>query len=208
MFSSLINKDKVFFEMLEKSAANVALGARALADLLDSFPADMEAKVKAIKDIEHQGDMLTHQTIEMINKTFVTPIDREDIHNLGTKLDDIIDLIDGAASRLALYKIDAVTPEAKSFAQLLIRATDIIVPAIACLRKLSNSKEVITHCVEINTIENEGDKLMHQAMINLFAANDAIKIIKWKEIYQILESATDRCEDVANVIEGIVLKYS
>jgi len=208
MLSSLVNKDKTFFEILDKAASNVALGARALADLLDSFPADMEAKVKAIKDIEHQGDMLTHQTIEMINKTFVTPIDREDIHNLGTKLDDIIDLIDGASSRLALYKIDAVTPEAKAFAQLLIRAADIINHAMACLRKLSNSKEVIKHCVEINTIENDGDKLMGQAMTNLFATNDAMKIIKWKEIYQTLESATDRCEDVANVIEGIMLKYS
>jgi len=208
MLSSLINKDKTFFEMLDKSASNVALGARALADLLDSFPADMGAKVKAIKEIEHQGDMLTHQTIEMINKTFVTPIDREDIHNLGTKLDDIIDLIDGASSRLALYKIDAVTPEAKAFARLLVKATDIIVPAIACLRKRSNCKDVITHCVDIHTIENDGDKLMHQSMVNLFDTNDAIKTIKWKEIYQILESATDRCEDVANVIEGIVLKYA
>jgi uncharacterized protein Yka (UPF0111/DUF47 family) len=208
MFSSLINKDKAFFEILDKAASNVALGAKALADLLESFPTDMGTKVKAIKDIEHQGDMLTHQTIEMINKTFVTPIDREDIHKLGTKLDDIIDLIDGASSRLALYKVDAITPEAKAFAQLLIKATDIIVPAIACLRKLSNCNDVITHCVDIHTIENDGDKLMHQAMVNLFDTNDAMKIIKWKEIYQILESATDRCEDVANVIEGIMLKYS
>lgn len=208
MLGSLISKNRAFFELLDRAAVNVSQGARALTDLMDSFPANLDSKVKVIKDIEHQGDMLTHQTIELLNKTFVTPIDREDIHKLITKLDDVIDLIDGASSRLALYKIDAITPEAREFASLLTKATDIIIPAMTCMQKLQHNKEVIRHCVEINTVENDGDKLMGQAMTNLFATNDAIKIIKWKEIYQILESATDRCEDVANVIEGIVLKYS
>ncbi|MBI4713193.1 MAG: DUF47 domain-containing protein [Planctomycetes bacterium] len=208
MFSLLINKDKGFFDMFEKSASNAAAGAKALVDLMDSYPAALAEKVKVIKDIEHQGDLITHQTIEMLNKTFVTPIDREDIHELTTKLDDILDLMDGASGRLAIYKIGAVTPEAKSFAGLLVRATDIIAQAVACLRRLNNCKEVNGYFVEIHTIENEGDQLFRRAMVNLFAGRDPINLIKWKEVYYDLETATDRCEDVANAIEGIIMKYA
>ena len=208
MFSSLISKDKAFFEMFEKSASNVAAGAKALVDLMNSYPAALAEKVKGIKDIEHQGDLFTHQTIEMLNKTFVTPIDREDIHELVTNLDDILDLMDGASGRLALYKIDVITPEAKAFGQLLVKATDIIVYAVTCLRNLSDCKDMNAHCVEIHTIENEGDQLLRQAMTNLFSTGDPIKVLKWKEVYEDLETATDRCEDVANIIEGIVLKYA
>ncbi|MFH1231369.1 MAG: DUF47 domain-containing protein [Planctomycetota bacterium] len=208
MIGSFITRDKAFFEMFEKAASNVVLGAKTLAALMNSYPADLEVKVNVIKDIEHQGDIITHQTIEMLNKTFVTPIDREDIHKLITKLDDIIDLIDGASGRLSLYQIDKITSEAKSFGELLIKATDIIKHAIICLKNMKDSKNMNTHCVDIHTIENEGDRLLRQAMTNLFTTSDPINVIKWKEIYHDLESATDRCEDVANAIEGIVLKYA
>ncbi|MFH1227434.1 MAG: DUF47 family protein [Planctomycetota bacterium] len=210
MFGSLISKNKAFFEMFEKSAANVAAGAKALADLMKSYPESLGENVSILKDIEHQGDTFTHQTIEMLNKTFVTPIDREDIHQLITKLDDILDLMDGASGRLALYKVEAITPEAKEFAELLIKATDILAHAVTCLRNLKDVKDMTTHCVNVHTIENEGDQLLRKAMTTLFEKekNNPINVIKWKEIYEDLETAIDFCEDVANVIETIVLKYS
>ena len=210
MFGSLISKDKAFFEMFEKSSANVSAGARALADLMKNYPESLGEKVSIIKDIEHQGDEFTHQTIEMLNKTFITPIDREDIHELITKLDDVLDLMDGASGRLALYKIDEITPEAISFAELLIKATGIVTQAITGLRNIKNSKETISHCVNIHTVENEGDQLLRKAMTSLFEheKNNPINVIKWKEIYEDLETAIDYCEDVANVIEGVILKYA
>lgn len=208
MFGSIIGKDKAFYELFEKAAFNTADAANILHDYLCRFPASIQDDVKKIKDLEHKGDLITHETIEMLNKTFVTPIDREDIYHLITKMDDIMDLMDGAASRLALYKIDAITPEAIAFAEVLKKATEILQHSIHDLRNIKNHRELITHCVQIHTYENEGDQLMHQAMAKLFETNDAIKVIKWKEIYQDLETATDRCEDVANIIEGIALKYS
>lgn len=208
MFGSIIGKDKAFYELFEKAASNAADTANVLHDYLCRFPVSIQEDVKKIKDLEHKGDLITHETIEMLNKTFVTPIDREDIYHLITKMDDIVDLMDGAASRLALYKIDTITPEAIAFAEVLKKATEILQHSIHDLRNLKNHRELITHCVQIHTYENEGDQLMHKAMANLFETNDAIKVIKWKEIYQDLETATDRCEDVANIIEGIALKYS
>ncbi|MFA5795003.1 MAG: DUF47 family protein [Candidatus Brocadiia bacterium] len=209
MFGSLIS-NKGFFEMFEKSAANVSAGAKALADLMKSYPESLGENVSILKDIEHQGDTFTHQTIEMLNKTFVTPIDREDIHQLITKLDDVLDLMDGASGRLALYKVEAITPEAKDFAELLIKATDILAHAVTCLRNLKNVKDMSAHCVNVHTIENDGDQLLRKAMSALFEKekDNPINVIKWKEIYEDLETAIDYCEDVANVIESIVLKYS
>lgn len=208
MFRAILGKDKAFFELFEKASTNVCKGAEALHDLIQSYPEAMGEKAGLIKDIEHEGDQITHQTIEMVNKTFVTPIDREDIHLLITKLDDVIDLMETAASRLVLYKIQAVTKEARAFGDLLVKTTGLLHKAVCGFRNLKNSKEMIKHCVEINTLENEGDQLKYQAMVNLFEQekDNPINVIKWKEIYEELETATDCCEDVANVIEGIILK--
>lgn len=210
MFGALISKDKAFFEMFEKSATNVAAGAKALNDLMQKYPEALGEKVSIIKDIEHVGDDYTHQTIEMLNKTFVTPIDREDIHELITKLDDILDLMDGASGRLALYKIDVITQEARSFSELLIKGTDILAQAISGLRNMKNSNETMSCCINVHAVENEGDQLLRKAMTTLFERekDNPINVIKWKEIYEDLETAIDYCEDVANVIEGIILKYA
>ncbi|MBI4711992.1 MAG: DUF47 domain-containing protein [Planctomycetes bacterium] len=213
MLGSLINRDKVFFDMFEKAADNSAKAACALCGMVGlmkdkAAPAAISEKVKEIKDLEHAGDQITHETIEMLNRTFVTPIDREDIFLLITKMDDIVDLMDGAASRLELYKINQITPEAIEFAELLKKGGEILKHSVATMRNIKNYRDILKHCVEIHTIENEGDQLMRQAMVKLFEANDAINVIKWKEIYNDLETATDRCEDVANIIEGIVLKYA
>lgn len=205
----LIGKDKAFYDMFQKAADNTLDAANVLYEFLTKFPSYKEAP-KKIKNIEHVGDNLTHQTIEMLNKTFVTPLDREDIHELITRMDDILDLIDDAVSRIELYKIDSITTEAIAFAEVLKKACEILKQSIACMRNIKNHKEIVGHCVEIHTFENEGDQLLQKAMAKLFEENknDPIKVIKWKEIYEDLEAATDRCEDVANIIEGIVLKYA
>jgi predicted phosphate transport protein (TIGR00153 family) len=213
MLGALFGKGKAFYEMFEKAADNSISAANALHNLFVGMrerpgSVSISEKVREVKDIEHQGDQITHETLEMLNRTFVTPIDREDIHQLITEMDDIVDLIDGAASRIELYDIKTITPEAVSFAVILQKACQILKHSVTTMRNITNCREILKHCVEIHTLENEGDQLMHQAMVNLFKTNDAILVIKWKEIYQDLEAATDCCEDVANIIEGIVMKYA
>ena len=203
---SLVPKEMVFFDLFEQAAKNAHEGALALAELLDDFR-DVPAKVKRIKDIEHAGDKITHATIEKLNQTFITPLDREDIHELICRIDDILDLIDTAVARMHLYKIDRPTDDAKALARVLVDATRIITDLLPKMRNLRLSSSLLQHCIEIHTQENEGDRIEQHALASLFEnGHDPIFIIKWKDIYEELEAATDRCEDVANVIEGIVLK--
>lgn len=205
----LMPKEQIFFDLFERSAANVHKGALKLLELMDRF-GEIEARAKEIKDIEHEGDRLTHEMIERMNKTFITPIDREDIHELACRLDDILDLIDTAVSRIQLYKIAEPTEDARALAQCLERAAAIIKDAIPRLRKLGNRHEVealLKSCIEVHTKENEGDRIEQRALAALFEnGHDAFWVIKWKDVYQDLEAATDRCEDVANAMEAIVLK--
>ena len=203
---SLIPKEMVFFDLFEEAAKNAHEGAIALQDLLNDFR-DVPAKVKRIKDIEHAGDKITHTTIEKLNQTFITPIDREDIHELICRIDDILDLIDTAVARMHLYKIKEPTDDAKALARVLVDATKIITDLLPKMRSMKLSSSLLQHCIEIHTKENEGDRIEQHALAALFEnGHDPIFIIKWKDIYEELEAATDRCEDVANVIEGIVLK--
>jgi len=203
---SLIPKEMVFFDLFEDAAKNAHQGALALVDLLEDFRSVPE-KVRKIKDIEHAGDKITHTTIEKLNQTFITPLDREDIHELICRIDDIIDLIDSAVARMHLYKIDKPTEDAKALARVLVKATQIIIELLPKMRNLKLSSSLLQDCIAIHTQENEGDRIQQHALASLFEnGHDPIFIIKWKDIYEELEAATDRCEDVANVIEGIVLK--
>lgn len=203
---SLIPKEMIFFDLFEEAAKNAHLGAVALVDLLEDFR-NIPEKVKKIKDIEHAGDKITHTTIEKLNQTFITPLDREDIHELICRQDDIIDLIDSAVARMHLYKIDKPTEDAKALAKVLVKATQIIIELLPKMRNLKLSSSLLQDCIAIHTQENEGDRIQQHALASLFEnGHDPIFIIKWKDIYEELEAATDRCEDVANVIEGIVLK--
>ncbi|HZE97541.1 MAG TPA: DUF47 domain-containing protein [Planctomycetota bacterium] len=203
---SLVPKEMVFFDLFEEAGRNAHQGALALADLFDRFE-NVAEKVKKIKDIEHAGDKITHATIEKLNQTFITPIDREDIHELISRIDDVIDLIDTAAARVYLYKIDKPTEDAKALAQVLVNATKIITELLPKMRNLKLTSSLLQQCIEIHTQENEGDRIEQHALASLFEnGQDPIYIIKWKDIYQDLESSTDRCEDVANVVESIVLK--
>jgi len=203
---SLIPKEMIFFDLFEEAAKNAHQGAVALVDLLEDFR-NVPEKVKKIKDIEHAGDKITHTTIEKLNQTFITPLDREDIHELICRIDDIIDLIDTAVARMHLYKIDKPTEDAKALGRVLVKATQIIMELLPKMRNLKLSSSLLQDCIAIHTQENEGDRIEQHALASLFEnGQDPIFIIKWKDIYEELESATDRCEDVANVIEGIVLK--
>jgi len=200
-------KTPQFFDLFEKSANTILRGAK----LLEDFFADsnnLEKKLKAIEDCEHDGDQITHDTVEMLNKTFITPIDREDIHQLITEMDDILDLIYGTANRFVLYKVPAAGPDMKKVVQILVHAVEEVSKAVLRLRHMSKRPELIlAQCIEINRLENEADEALRLAISNLFEREkDAIRVIKEKEILETLESATDRCEDVANVLEGIVLK--
>lgn len=210
MFKAIIGQNRAFYDKFELAVKNIDEAAELLNDLFINFPDGLSQKVRKLKDLEHVGDTITHETIEMLNRTFVTPIDREDIYHLITKMDDIADLIDGTASRLELYKIGTITNEAIGFTGIIKKQTEILKHTISGMRNIKDYREIIRHCVELHTLENEGDTLMNQTMVKLFEEekNDPVKLIKWKEIYANLESATDRCEDVANVVEGIAVKYA
>lgn len=208
MFMFKLRKDDEFFQMFDRLAQTVHEGALALADLLMNYE-DISNKVRRIKNLEHAGDEHTHRILEHLAKTFITPLDREDIQRAATKLDDILDAMDAVANRLMLFKITTMAEDAKAFGPVLVKATGLLVEALIQLRDLKKADTIISLCVDIHTQENEGDRLVHHALANMFAnCQDAREIIKWKDIYEILERATDCCEDVADVLHTIVLKHA
>lgn len=201
----LFPKGKEFFELIDRVAQNVLKSAEALEDFVANAPS--EAKLKALEDMEHEGDRLTHDTMELLNKTFITPLDREDIHELVSSMDDILDFIYGSAYRMVLYKIHHVSQEFKGLARVLVRTAEEVSKAALRLKDLKNSQMILAQCIEINRLENEADDAHRAAVAALFEREkDPISVIKIKEILDHMETATDRCEDVANVIESIVLK--
>ncbi len=203
---SLMPRDESFFDLFTKTAENAHEAANLLADFLDRYE-DVENKAARIKNVEHAGDQLTHHAIEKLNKTFITPIDREDIHELICRIDDVVDMIDTAVNRMLVYKIVKPTEDAKALARVLQQATAVMVRAMGLLKDMKNPDAILQSCIEIHTHENEGDRIEHHALAALFEnAKDPLEVIKWKDIYEELEAATDRCEDVANVLESIVLK--
>ncbi|HTS03009.1 MAG TPA: DUF47 family protein, partial [Thermoanaerobaculia bacterium] len=190
-------------------AAEVILeAARALDELAADFT-DVELKVARIKHLEHEGDQVAHQTFALLSRTWITPIDREDIHSLVKALDDVLDFMDAAANRFVLYKVPAPRPGLKQATEIIVQSADAIRRAVGLLGDLKNSPQILELCVEINRLENEADSLNRISIGRLFdSEKDPITLLKWKEIYEVLEEATDRCEDVANVLEQIVLKSS
>jgi predicted phosphate transport protein (TIGR00153 family) len=195
-----------FFVLFEAAAANAHAAAGELLELLEKFD-DVHARAKRIKDLEHAGDKITHDVIERLNRTFITPMDREDIHELICRVDDIVDLTDTATHRMVLYKITQPTAASIELTRCLKHATGLILETMPLLRDMKNSRAIGEKCIAIQTQENEADRVMHHAIAALFEARpDPIEVIKWKDIYEEIESATDRCEDVANVLDSIVLK--
>jgi predicted phosphate transport protein (TIGR00153 family) len=197
-----------FLRLFDSASANIVRGTQLFRDILDD-PTDLKAKVEQLKEVEHEGDRITHEALAKLNATFITPFDREDIHSLASRLDDILDATDAAAQRLLLYKIEAIPPYLKALARLLVASTQEVHKAVVVLHDGKRYHEAMTACVEINRLENEADVLHREALGDLFAnATDAIEVIKLKDLYAFLEDATDRCEDAANSIETIILKSS
>ena len=202
-------RDMEFYNLFEQDTNNLVVAAEKLVDLFDNYE-NLEAKAKELKDLEHKGDTITHDIIQRLHRTFVTPIDREDITLLAHSLDDVMDLIEAAGRTACLYRIAQPTERARQLARIVARVTHKLNEAMPCLRRHDQFPRIIKQCVEINTLENEADDVDHAALAELFEVChlDACEVIKWREIYDHLESATDRGEDVANVLEGIVLKHA
>ena len=203
-----IPREQKFFELFEKSARNVVEAAQELKRMVDTW-GDIGKSVDVITKLEHEGDTITHEIMEQLNCTFVTPFDREDIALLAHSLDDVIDFIYAAATRMLVYKIDHSTPRAKELAEIIVQAAVELERVIPRLRHRAELKKVLPRCVEINRLENAADEVFRSALTELFEeTEDVAQIIKWREIYEHMESATDRCEDVSNVLEGVALKYA
>ena len=199
----LIPKEEKFFDMFISMAQNAHESSKLLT-LMMEHPDKIRDTAESIKALEHKGDRMTHDLIVKLNKTFIVPIDREDIYGLSSKLDDVTDLIESIARRLVLFKVTEVSEPALELARVLQRSTAAIVVAVS---ELQNGMKVMDPCIEINRLEDEADHIYHLALAKLFESEkDPIALIKWKELYEKLEASLDRCEDVANVIEGIIVK--
>lgn len=204
----LLPREEKFFELFEESAQNVLKGARMLKEMIDGGELTDEQAEK-IHEVEHRGDDLTHELMARLNRTFVTPIDREDIHNMTSCLDDVLDYVEATSDRLALFAITEPTPEAKELARIIVEAAEEICKGVKGLHTLRNPEEILHRCQEINRLENEADTVSRAALGRLFRGEfTALEAIAWKDLYDHLEDATDKCEDVANVLESIVVKYS
>jgi predicted phosphate transport protein (TIGR00153 family) len=200
----LIPREETFYVDFVAMADQLRVGARLLEEMLAVDPPHAD-KAHEIKEVEHKCDFLTHEIIQKVNKTFVTPIDREDIHSLARTLDDVMDAIDNAAGLIPLYKIDRIRPGARELAKVISASADEVRRALEALEKRSG---VLERAVEINRLENEADRIHQRAVGQLFdEERDPVVIIKWKEILDLLEDATDRCEDVANLLENVVVKH-
>jgi len=206
VLSRLLPRETSFFDYFDKHAALTVAGAKALQSLVSSG-ANLGPKAKRIKEIEHEADVITHQCIEALHTTFITPIERSDVHQLISRMDDVVDFIEAAADRLVLYELETMTDEVKDMSDTLVRATLEVEQAVRALRDMSNAERIRQLCVEVNRLENEADAVLRNALAKLFRTEqNAITVIKWKEIYELIEEATDRCEDIANTIEGVVLE--
>jgi predicted phosphate transport protein (TIGR00153 family) len=199
----IVPRETKFFDLFTDLTQNVSDGARLLQGLLESY-VDVPLQVSRLKDIEHRGDDMTHTIMAKLNQTFITPFDREDIHRLASSLDDVLDFVNAAGQRLVLYKIQSPPPAAEALARLIVRQCEELSQAVSMLEK---NKHVLEHCVEINRLEDEADRVTREAIADLFEnQKDPIALIKIKELYEVLEMATDKAEDAANVLEAVVLK--
>jgi len=208
MLGRLMPREGKFFDLFNAHAERIVEGARELAAMMSRFD-ELEAHAQRIDDVERAADKITHETITLLHRTFITPFDREQIHALITAMDDILDLIQDVAESIALYDLRAVTPEAKQLAEICQQCCDRVKSAVALLTNVKDSNAILKCCEEIDRLESDADRVMRAAMSKLFREeNDLKQVMKLRVIYDLLESITDRCEDVANIIEGIVIENS
>jgi len=204
-----IPKEEKFFDLLEESARNVVKGAKLLSELMNKWE-DVESKIRHLKDIEHDGDEITHRIISQLHATFVTPIDREDIAQLAEYLDDVLDFIEEVAAHMLIYKVKRPSERAQELADILVKTASEVSAAIPMLRSRNTLNKLPEHFMEINRLENEADTVQRAAMAELFSDEldlaGVIRWMKWRDIYDHIENATDRCEDIANILEGVMIK--
>ena len=206
MFGRLMPTEGKFFELFIQHADLCVKGGKEMVSLMTTFD-DLENRVHAIESLEKQADKVTHATLEMLHKTFITPLDRDDIHQLITRMDDILDLMEDAGQTVSLYDVKQITPEAKRLAELCLSCCEKVRAAVGLLHNMDNAREILGLCAEIDRLESDADHVMRAAMSKLFREEpDVRNLIKLKAIYEILESVTDRCEDVANILEGIIVE--
>jgi hypothetical protein len=198
-----------FYDLFEQGTANLVTAAEKLVDFFESYE-DIEAKAKELKELEHKGDIIAHEIIARLHRTFVTPIDREDITQLVHSMDDVMDFMEAAARTAFLYGITQPTERSRELARIVLRMARKLNEVVPRLRRRDQYTWILKQCVQINTLENEADDVQHTALAELFEVCqlNACEVIKWREVYEHLESATDRGEDIANVLEGIVLKHA
>ncbi|MGC9975495.1 MAG: DUF47 family protein [Syntrophales bacterium] len=203
-----IPKEEKFYDLFEELINKIEEGAKVFSDMVETYEYPLP-KITKLKELEHEADVITHRTYEKMHKSFLTPLDREDIYALVNKMDSILDMIEASAARMSLYKVKKPTKVIIDQAKILNLAISKVKLIVYAMRDMKNSKMIIDACVEINTLENEGDIVLRTAMVDLFEhEKDAIELIKWKEIFERIEEALDVCEDVSNIIEGIVLKHA
>jgi uncharacterized protein len=203
--------DGVFYEAFQQHAECLVEAARKLAAAFNDLDKAGEL-AEQIRELEHKGDKITHDTIARLHKTWITPLDSADIRRLITTLDDVLDLTEAVSERIVLFEITTTQEDAQHLSQVLVRSSEAVSRALHLLPTLKRSREILDLCIEINRLENEADRIYRHALATLYRSSGApdhvLGVLKWRDIYDNLESATDRCEDIANILEGVVLEYS
>lgn len=208
MLQKLMPKSDEFFDDFDAQCSVTVEGAKMLHTLLSDYR-DVAARVQALKEVEHKGDEVTHRAFNRLHQQFITPFDRAQIHSLLGRIDDVLDLTNAAASRLHYYEIESSLPDATELARLLVLSTEKVREAVAALRLIKQPQQILAGCKEIKRLETQADEALRAGMGRLFKSGvDPLTIIKWKEIYDLIETATDKCLSVANIIEGVVLEHS
>lgn len=201
-------KEEIFFDLFVDTVENACKSAVMLEDLMKNYT-DIERKIKAIEEVEHECDLKVHKIIAHLNKSFITPIDREDIFLIAKKLDNITDSIESTAHRFIMLNVNSITEDAIRLSELIVSCSAELKSVLVELKNMKKSTLLQSKVIEVNRIENEGDEIFRKAVTGLFKSpKDPIEVIKWKEIYEYLESSLDACEDVANIIEGVVTKHA
>jgi predicted phosphate transport protein (TIGR00153 family) len=208
MFGRFLPRETSFFDFFEQHAGLTIEGTKEFLSMVTTG-ANIATKCRRISDIEHETDTITHRCVEALHKTFITPIDRDSIHRLITRMDDVMDFVEAAAERVELYELTVMTADVRDLADVLHRSALQVEQAIRGLRTLKAPQATLKLCIDINRLENEADAILRRSVARLFKEEkDPITVIKWKEVYENLENASDRCEDVANIIEGVILEHS
>ncbi len=203
----LLPRDEKFFDYFEQATDVIVQGAESLLRMLDDIE-HAETYRKEIADLEHTGDSLIHQVMDKLNRTFVTPLDAEDIRAIASRLDDVIDYTQAAAERLVLYQVTSPLVGGAKLTSVLVQTAKEVHQVVAKLRDLSQRREILEHCIEINRLENVGDKIYREALGDLFRQGDVLELIRWKEIFEQIEQAIDQCEDLADIIESVIVKHA